>query len=811
MSGPFGSSQWMYNSGGGFYDYSIDDSLRFNDDDSAYLSRSFASAGNRKTWTFSAWIKLSSLSQGERNTFFGPAGGEYGGVTIYQDSGLRFAHAWDPAGTDYVRETVGLFRDPSAWYHVVWWCDTTQAGTRWKIYVNGTEQTLQTPSGNNGEPAQNTDLPINSANTHYLGGNSVYGYFDGYMAEVNFIDGTALDPTSFGETKSGVWIPKAYSGSYGANGFHLEFAGNPNDSSGNSNNFTANNISSHDYMPDSPTNNFPTINATFPHASMTFKEGNLRHETATNNRGVVGNFLLPKSGKWYWEHWSKSFNYPTDNEMHAVGINVPTVDIDASRGGWDTGVTLSSATGDKNVEGSTSSYGSGWAENQGCAVLFDADAGTISWSENGGAFGSAVSIPSGTDVDWIPFVGMGGGFSNEVGFFNFGQDGTFAGETTSGNYTDANGIGNFKWEPPADALALCTANFPAPAIDPLEDETPEDYFNTVLYTGNGTTNNVDGVGFQPDFGWFKSRSNATSHELHDVIRGIGRLSTNTTTAESTILNGFVDFDTDGYDLDGAGGGGEVNTSGRTYVVWSWKAGGSASSNTDGSITSTVSANQDAGFSVATYTGDGSGTANFGHGLSAKPEMIIIKNRTGTVYDWKVFHHKLSTIGYILKLNSTAGEVNTGNTTFGGPTSSLVVVKNNGTAANATNISGVDYVAYCFHSVDGYSKAGSYTGNGSSDGPFVYTGFRPAFLLIKRSSPAGANWEMIDTARGPYNPNIAELYANQSSAEFVNSSQAVDINSNGLKIKTTDGGYNYSGGTYIYMAFAEQPFKYANAR
>jgi len=296
------------------------------------------------------------------------------------------------------------------------------------------------------------------------------------------------------------------------------------------------------------------------------------------------------------------------------------------------------------------------------------------------------------------------------------------------------------------------------------------------------------------------------HRLMDAVRGAtAGIYPNLTNAEGA--SPLISFDADGFTLNNTN---NYNNSGETYVSWNWKANGSGVSNTDGSITSTVSANPDAGFSVATYTGDGSGTANFGHGLSAKPEMIIIKNRTGTAYDWKVFHHNLSTAGYILKLNSNAGEVNTGNTTFGGPTSSLVVVKNNGTAANATNISGVDYVAYCFHSVDGFSKVGSYTGNGSADGPFVYTGHRSSFLLIKRTDAAD-NWDMHDSVRGPYNVNDWRLYANQSSAEASGGAFGADFLSNGFKLRTSNSGWNASGGSYIFLSISEQPFKFANAR
>ena len=817
MSGAFGSSQWMYNPSAGFYGTEIDNSLRFNDNDSAHLTRNFASDGTRTTWTFSCWLKRGNINTSQEVFVSGLITGVY----YYTRLGISTSNkmsfiVYNDANQGWIY-SANLLRDVGAWYHLVWVFDTTNAtaSDRMRMYINGERVTsFATETFGTTYPALNGVSSImNSSYTHKIGrtenGQGSGNFLDGYLADVNFIDGQALDPTSFGETKSGIWIPKAYSGSYGTNGFHLEFAGNTNDSSGNSNNFTANNISAYDYVPDTPTNNFPTINATFPHANMTFSEGSLRHTTSTNNRGVVANILLPKSGKWYWEHWSKSFNYAPDNELHAVGINVPTVDIDASRGGRDTGVTLGSNNGQKNVEGTTSSYDSitGWAENQGCGVVFDADAGTIAWTVNGGSLGSAVSIPSGTDVDWIPFVGMGGGFSAEVGIFNFGQDGTFGGETTSGGYSDENGYGDFKWEPPSGALALCTANLPAPAIDPAADETPEDYFNTVLYTGDGTANRTISAGLTPDFVWMKDRSAAYSHILIDSVRGNGNyLTTNGTNQENWAGNLFPNSGstTNGFVVDGNLNV-SINANGDSYVAWNWKAGGTGVTNTDGSITSTVSANPDAGFSIVSYTGNATAGATVGHGLGDVPKMMILKKRN-SAQGWPVYHVAYGATQYTT-LNSTdpaqSASNNFNNTE---PTSSVFTLGNGSTL----NGSGDTFIAYCFADVEGYSKAGSYTGNGSTDGSFIYTGFRPAWVMTKNINVSSHHWTIYDNKRGTYNAIDPFIYANLSSAEG-NTGDQIDFLSNGFKARKNDWNLNYGGVSYIYLAFAEQPFKYANAR
>jgi hypothetical protein len=351
-------------------------------------------------------------------------------------------------------------------------------------------------------------------------------------------------------------------------------------------------------------------------------------------------------------------------------------------------------------------------------------------------------------------------------------------------------------------LPLSTANLPDPAIDPAQGSSPQDYFNTVLYTGNGTSQSVTGVGFQPDFVAIKVRSVASGHYDFDVLRGTQkRLGFNTTGAEITNTNSLTSFNSDGFSV---GSEDSVNGSGRTIVAWNWKANGSGVSNTDGSITSTVSANTESGFSIVSYTGNGTAGATVGHGLNSAPDWVVTHRRDSTS-SWRVYHSALGATKMIELHTTGAAEVNgVWNNTE--PTSSVFTLSSFGDVNTNTGT----YIAYCFHSVEGFSKFGSYTGNGSTDGPFVYTGFRPAFVITKRTNST-SSWHMYDTTRLDRNPNAYLLFAESSSAESTGGTNYIDTLSNGFKCRGTGDALNVSGSSYIYMAFAENPFKYSNAR
>ena len=795
--------------GGGFYGYEINDSLRFNDNDSPFLNRTPGSAGNQKTWTYSCWVKRANLGTYQGLIAVGTSDGDEDFFGFLSDDRLYFRYS---SGSDLTSSQ--LFRDVSSWYHIVVVADTTQAqasssasDSRLRYYVNGVQITAF-DSGT--MPSQNFDFRINSAAQHYIGEYPrINSHLDGYLAEVNFIDGQALDPTSFGETKLGVWIPKAYGGSYGTNGFHLNFSNNSTatnlglDSSGNSNNWSVNGISTTDQMIDTPTNNFATLNPLLDTTgNITFSEGSLK--TVDTNASTSGSSIAVSSGKWFAEMVCTAKT--ASNAM----VGICTVDgFDSDRqldesliGGSGYGYVMNAS----KLPGGAS-YGATWAINDiiGIALDLDSATNTVTFYKNGSSQGS-INIDNAKYV----FCNSNGQGSSTVTYVsNFGQDSTFAGNTTAGGNSDANGNGDFKYAPPSGYLALCSANLPEPVVGPLGDSLSDENFNTVLYTGNGTSGQaITGVGFQPDFVWLKGRTASVyNHVLNDSVRGGTKtLFSNTTLAEYTD-RGVGTFDTDGFTFTTYNG--DTNNSGVTYVAWNWKAGGTAVSNTNGSITSQVSANTDAGFSVGTYTHNGSGGQTIGHGLSSAPEMVIIKQRSGG-NDWVVFENSRPDTEKYLRLNSSGSYFDYGATlcaTPGATTFELTYAP-----SGYTSDSGANYVFYCFHSVDGFSKVGSYTGNGSTDGSFVYTGFRPAYVMIKRSTSNG-NWRIYDNKRVGYNVVDDSLQANLVSAEDTNNSfNSTDFVSNGFKLRGNAGGdTNDSGGTYIYLAFAENPFKYANAR
>ena len=325
-------------------------------------------------------------------------------------------------------------------------------------------------------------------------------------------------------------------------------------------------------------------------------------------------------------------------------------------------------------------------------------------------------------------------------------------------------------------------------------DDPTIYFNTKLYTGTGSSNALTGINFQPDWVWIKRRNSAGGHMLTDVIRGVTKtIITNENGAEQTFSNGLTAFGSDGFTVGSEDG---FNKASDTFVAWNWKAGGSASSNSNGSITSSVSANTTAGFSIGTYNGSGSDNT-VGHGLGVAPDMIFVKCKS-TAHDWVVYHSALGN-AKILTLNaSTAAQSATGWQSTS-PTSSVFSIDN---AANSLNQSGQSFVFYAMASKKGYSKFGSYTGNGNADGTFVYTGFKPAWVLYKKSSGT-ENWFLHDNKRQGFNPDNELLFADLSNAE--GTVNRIDLLSNGFKARTSDGGINGSGATYIYMAFAESPF------
>jgi len=338
---------------------------------------------------------------------------------------------------------------------------------------------------------------------------------------------------------------------------------------------------------------------------------------------------------------------------------------------------------------------------------------------------------------------------------------------------------------------------------------PSDYFNTVLYTGNGSTQSITGVGFKPDWVWAKTRVAVSSHKLYDSVRGVSKaLYSNGTTAEvNDSPYGVTSFNSDGFSVNdnsngdygvNGGSGGTYSGTPPNYVAWNWLAGGTGVSNTQGSIASTVSANTTAGFSIVSYTGTGA-NATVGHGLGSPPKVIIIKGLS-TTYDWVYGGDNIGWTKYLNLNNTSTGGAVSAVWNDTAPTSSVFSLGSN-TAVNQNTIS---HIAYCFAEKKGFSKFGSYTGNGSTDGTFVYTGFKPAFVIIKAATYIGQGWGMYDVKRSTYNVTNTLVKANESSVEATSSTYDIDILSNGFKCRSTWDSNNRSGETYIYMAFAENP-------
>jgi len=808
------NSPWMYSSSGGFYNEVATQSLRFDDGSTAYLTRTPSSAGNRKTWTMSFWIKFSSI---KAQTLFATRTdtAPYGEIRFESDGGFFF-YGYTGSAYQYRFDTTQLFRDTSAWYHFVFAMDTTQSteSNRTKIYVNGSQITA---FDNETYPTQNVDTNLNTTVEHDIGYdvNSSVQAFDGYMAEYNFIDGSALDPTSFGETKNGVWIPKEYTGSYGTNGFRLQFnqtgTGTASsstigaDTSGNDNHFSSSGIVASDCaMLDSPENNFATICPLSSEVSGTFSEGNLKYysnnDSGNANQGI-------SSGNFYAEV------YVSGGSNSYVGVIDISKGLNPNRGGDFSGhgAIAYKANGDQyslpiGGSSSTASYGATYTSGDIIGIAVDVDADTITFYKNGVSQGNTTNGVSHISSDGIySILVYGTGVTYTV---NFGQDSTFAGATTAGGNADENDIGDFKYSVPSGFLALCTANLPQPTIN-----IPTGFFNTVTYTGNSinsaSTNAVTNVGHEPDFLWIKQIDTTRKHVVWNVAETPVYVSSDSNNIGSSVITDGVWNSTNGATYTANGGGftvaeGDiVNANGGTFVAWSWHTvGNSGFSNNNGDINVIPqSKNVTAGISLGDYFGNGTSGETIAHGLNAAPEVIITKQRSGGGNSWSVFHKDVGTSGYLNLDNSNA--IISSSENVQAVDATYYTVGNDGTVNQASSY----FFNFVFHSVDGYSKFSSYTGNGSTDGTFVNTGFRPAWLMIKNTGVG--SWVIQDTKRSPINPSKERIWADLEDGES-SSTYDIDFLSNGFKHRNTHSDTN-SSSTYIYMAFAEKPFKYANAR
>lgn len=763
-------------------------SLRF---DAGYLTRTPTSSGNRTTFTISFWIKQSELSTYQYwFSTYGSSANDGNFTITHSNNNALSIGLW----TAEAYKTNALLRDTAAWYHVV----VSINGTSGNVYINGVNQTSSISE------AWNSTYAWNHTQTHTIGRNTYNTNYQGhgYLSDVYNIDGLALTPTSFGEFNSnGVWVPILYEGDFGTNGFHLTFdSSQPNgighDSSGKDNHWTAtgfvtSDISSSnpdndiDYF-DTPLDNYTTLNPLDPDSGYTLDKGNLRIQLTTDSNGIRNTQYLT-SGKWYWETYVTTIS-GSNTYFGIERNNAPNGTADRIFLRTDNGSIVVYNWSSPTQTGLTAV-----AAGDVVAIRLDLDNSQISWYVNNTQLGTTETFATNDGDQWAVFMGNGNTGTLKDLKYNFGQM-------------------PFIYSLPSGYKEIKYSNLSTPAI-------PDggEHFGSITYTGpishttttTGETANVTGVSFTPDFVWVKNRTNANWHVLVDRIRvqsdGDGFLASNDTAAEQTNLNGSVsgfvspssDTASDGgfTVIAGSDSSAKVNltaSSNYNYVGWCWKAGGAASANYNGSITSQVSANQTAGFSIVSYTGTGS-AATVGHGLSQAPEMVITKNRGATQY-WIVWHTGLSGPTYNLYLHLSDSEQNdTQYTAIGNSTLTL------NAANNSVNTSGNNYISYCWHSVEGFSKMGTFSGNANADGSFIYLGFRPAFFLWKRTDSTGT-WGIIDSTRNTYNPLGQQLFPNTTDTEATYT--ICDFLSNGVKMRNSFGDTNT--GTIVFLAFAEHP-------
>jgi hypothetical protein len=761
--------------GGGSSGYTVKNSLRFRAANSAYLQRTPAGAGNRKTWTWSAWVKRGTLGGAVAQTLFV---GDRAGASDATYTDIVFSNSDQIAVRGTVtnwRITTAVFRDPSAWYHIVVAFDTTQAtaGDRVKVYVNGTQITAFGTSNN---PALNADLGINQAALHSLGRDVSGGptFFDGHMAHVYLIDGQALTPASFGKSDAvtGEWVPIGYSGSYGTNGFRLSFEDATStttigyDSSGAANHMTTSGISvtagtTFDQSLDTPTNTHAVMNPLdLSGTAATFQWANTQVTRSGASLAQAYCSIQMSSGKWYCEMTAGA-----DVLNLSPGIIAGTANAGANRYlGQDSFTYGYDTSGQKTNNNIYSAYGSSWTSGDVIGIILDADSGKLYFSKNG-------TVQNSGD----PVAGTGFAYSGLTGPYRF------AVHVENGGICDLNfGQRAFAYTPPSGFSALNTKNLPTPSI-----KRSRQYFDARQRTGTGAAASVADLEFAPDLVWIKSRSAATTHNLFDTSRGATRsIQTTGPNAEYVNADTLTAFNSNGYSLGADATPRGVNVSAATYFDWALKSGSAP------------------GFNITLYTGDGTGARTVNHGLGVTPQLMLVRGRDARV--WAGYHKNLTSAAYYVDLGTVAAEaVDTTmfDSTAPGASSFRVGSYNN---ANLVN-----YLAYLFTEVPGFSRIGVYTGNASTDGPFVWCGFKPRFVMVK-ARDAATGWFIANPSNSA-NEVIQRVFADLAGAEASNT-YGLDLLAGGFKVRAPTGySLNNSGNSYLFIAFADIPFKYARAR
>ncbi len=801
-----------------FYDHQVSKSFRWGE--AGYLKRTPSSAGNRQTWTLSLWVKKTANSY-QHIINAGTSGHQSSRLRMYWYDNKLYSSS---AEANFNISTA-LYRDPSAWQHIV----GKLTGGTFYHYVNGVEVSSYSVSG---------DVAINNNVEHTLGISGDYdtaNKFTGYMAEVVFIDGTALNPTSFASEKNGVWIPDDVSGlTYGSQGYYLDFADASapgNDVSGNNNDWTNVNLATHDQMLDTPTfgasngGNYANYLGKLLRASgysFTMSEGNLKHSgTSGSNAHNMYSNMGVTSGKWYAE-----FLIQDDGDEEYVGIaSSEAVSFDNSgdfANSSGPGAMSYLSTGNKRQNGTNTSSGyDTYTTGDIISVAMDVDNTKVyfakngTWQESGNP--ATASYPAYTN--WETAGGVSSAYeswhfatciqNNGSIIANFGSDGSFSGEKTAQGNKDSSNTGNFYYAPPSGFLSLNAKNLPiSSAIDPAEtdDNYPQKLFGSLRYTGNNGTRTFD-AGFQIDVLFARMWQYSQNWYVYDTSRGLFGSSSN---------NYYIRTDVNGVEAQGPQynwnsqsgsnytltGGTWFNSGGAGYQNWFWKLNGGTTSSGSGDLTSTHQVDPSGAFSIVKAVGDGgSGDKTVSHGLSKAPTCILAKNRD-TAFNWDTYWATGLTSGYGLRLNETDAQLSG---RWGTVNSSIFTCKYNYTWLDTDN-----FVYYCFTNIDGYCKAGVYSGTGRADGGFCYTGFEPAFLFVRAVS-SGNDWVQFDNVSDSDNPADHAMYMNSNTAQTSGSSFTIDILSNGWKVRTTNGELNADTADMVYLAFAKQPLKYAVAR
>lgn len=784
-----------------------------------------SSQGDRRKFTISWWMKCGELANTDQNNnyLFSARRGSNNPQFDIGFSGSHMSFAGVTGGTqEWFLKTQRQFRDPTNWIHFVVIHDTqnSTASERIRLFVNGERITN---FDNTSYPSQGFQTAWNTNEAEMNIGRTFYGSgnhnFDGYLAEIHNISGHALDPDNFAETDSetGQWVPIEYTGTDGDTScrWYLNFADNSNntastigkDSSGQGNNWTPYNINSYNSVLDSPTNNWCTMNPVDKDraSNITVRHGNLLVHTNHGFRNCKSTFGVD-SGKWYWEARVVS------GAHSFIGINGYDTKTTADRGGETAqDAMIRQNTGNLRTNGGDSSYGSSYSNGDILGFALDMDNGKFYVAKNNTWFNSGNPV-NGTNAGKTGLtrrtLAACAPYDNKSFHYNFGQDDTFRGAESSAGNSDSNGRGVFKYAPPSGFLAMCSKNLPDPTV-PKGDE----YFEAKAYSGNGSQRAIGGLNFSPDLVWVKRRNGSNYHILSNTITGAGNyLVSNTNDAESSggsnLINGF---NSDGFDV---GTEQAVNNSSGTYVGWCWDAGSSTVSDSSGSITVNRRTNAKAGFSIISYTGNNTAGATIAHGLGAPPAWIILKSRAGD--NWRVYFHSLSNYTNPshkrLILDGTNGEENANFLNDTAPTSSVISL---GGSDTAYNNSSNNYIVFAWSQIPGYSDFGRYVGTGNNFGQYINVGFQPRFILVKRLN-SSENWCIWDTARtdieGEHNYNGRLLRPDHQTDEGGRvSAHAIDITSNGFKIRMTDGKAGDNNSVYAYAAFAKNPFKTSNSR